>query len=275
MAQPQVDDAGQSAARKYTNADLEPSDDLAGEGTAQELPKVMLEWSKNPAVHEADLRRRQGNPLYMEGRREINRAELFAAKRIDSEKQWQELENFIDLVSDKKRMARYESASQMADALLRIDEGTWNALRVGGEAYSLAKSIQKMRADLMRQWRESSAGDPGVKALLDAEDRLPEVKTDSRAIRFIALIQAEDGPIPTHEIGTALMSEDVASIGEVYSSLRGELKTNMLEQLTLVLQDVGRDQIEFDDKDQKVLAVAKLLKKRPADFGIRRSASPR
>ncbi|MFB0978886.1 MAG: hypothetical protein QMC73_14590 [Myxococcota bacterium] len=266
----QIDRTAEAKSSELSDPDIAPeASELQAEETAEPVePEVVFEWSKFPAVHEADLLRRWNNPLYIEARRMIDEDEVRAAKRIDADQQWQELEAYIGLISDKKRMVRYESASQMADALLRIDEGTWNALRVGGKAYDLAKSIQTVRNELMGKWRESSAGDPGVKALLDAEDRLPAVDTDSAAIRFIALIQAEESPIPAHEMGTALMSEGAGSISKVYDSLRGELKSNMKKQLKTVMQEVGRDEIDFEGKDQKVAIVAKLLEAKPSDFGI-------
>jgi hypothetical protein len=266
----QMDRKAEAISSQPSDPDIAPeASELQAKETAELVePEVFFEWSKSPAAHEADLLRRWNNPLYIEARRTIDEDELRAAKRIDADQQWQELEAYIGLISDKKRMARYESASQMADALLRIDEGTWNALRVGGQAYDLAKSIQTVRRELMGKWRESSAGDPGVKALLDAEDRLPAVDTESAAIRFIALIQAEDSPIPAHEMGTALMSEGAGSISKVYDSLRGELKSNLKKQLEVVMQEVGRDEIDFEGKAQKVAIVAKLLDARASDFGI-------
>ncbi|MBW2291322.1 MAG: hypothetical protein JRG94_03325 [Deltaproteobacteria bacterium] len=162
----------------------------------------------------------------------------------------------------------------MGDALLRIDEGTWSALRVGGEAYDLAAAIQKLRAELLKDWQVSSAADPGVKALLGAEARIPTVNTKSSAIRFLALIQAGDGDanqgsIRRHEFAHALMNEDPSAIRKVYGALRGQLKATMREQLTLLLKEIAREQIEFEDKDQKVAVVTGLLGVNPADLGFR------
>lgn len=235
---------------------------------------AQLEWSKNPGVYEGDLRRRFGNPLYFEARRLVDEQELLSAKSRDAEKMWEVLEGFIDLLSDKNRMARFELASQMGDALLRIDEGTWSALRVGGEAYNLAAAIQKMRTELLAKWQVSSAADPGVKALLDAEARIPSVNTESPAIRFLALIQAGDGdgnksPIRRHEYAHALMNEDAESIKKIYRALRGQLKATMREQLTLLLKEIAREQIEFEDRDQKVAVATGMLGIDPADLGFR------
>jgi hypothetical protein len=69
-------------------------------------------------------------------------------------------------------------------------------------------------------------------------------------------------------MGTALMSEGAGAISKVYNSLRGELKSNMRKQLKVLMQEVGRDEIDFEGKDQKVAIVAKLLEARPSDFGI-------
>jgi hypothetical protein len=237
-------------------------------------PGAPLEWSENPGVYESDLLRRFGNPLYLESRRQIGEGELLEAKRRDAEQMWQVLESFIDLLSDKGSMSRFELASQMGDALLRIDEGTWAALRVGGEAYPLAAAIQNLRTWLLKEWRVSSAADPGVKALLDAEARIPIVETESLAIRFLALIQAGDvdeqeGPIRRYEFGTALMNEDPASIRKVYAALRGELKSTMQKQLTLLLEEIAREEIEFEGRDRKVAVVTGLLGLNPADLGLR------
>lgn len=237
-------------------------------------PAAPLEWSENPGVYESDLFRRFGNPLYLESRRQIGEEELLEAKRRDAEQMWKVLESFIDLLSDKGRMSKFELASQMGDALLRIDEGTWTALRVGGAAYPLAAAIQNLRASLLKQWRVSSAADPGVKALLDAEARIPTVETESLAIRFLALIQAGDGdekegPIRRYEFGTALMNEDPVSIRKIYGALRGELKFTMQKQLTLLLEEIDREEIEFAGRDRKVAVVIGLLGLNPADLGLR------
>jgi hypothetical protein len=162
----------------------------------------------------------------------------------------------------------------MGDALLRIDEGTWSALRVGGEAYNLAAAIQKLRSELLKDWQVSSAADPGVKALLDAEARIPIVYTQSATIRFLALIQAGDsdrdpGPIRRHEFAHALMTEDPASIKKIYRALRGQLKSTMREQLTLLLREIAREQIEFEGRDQKVAVVTGMLGVSPAELGFR------
>lgn len=269
--------------RRFGNAGLDgPVDAAAQLGLVDDepsAPEILLEWSETPGVYESDLRRRLDNPLYVEARRIIDESELLGAKRVDAAKAWDALEEFIGLLSDKKRMERYELASEMADALLRIDEATWEALRVGGEAYGLAASIQKMRAQLIMDWRSASEEDPGVEALLDVEESIPAVETESSAVRFLALIQAgddgeEQGPISTNEFGTALMSEDPDSIRVVYESLQGELKNAVRDQLRAVLWDVGREEIEFPDKHEKVAVVAELLEAKPFDFGIFRTKAP-
>ncbi len=255
----------------YTNADLMP----APEEAVAEVSAPLLEWSEKPGVYEGELRRRHQNPLYVDSRREIGEGDLSEAKRRDAKQMWATLESYISLANDKSRMGRYELASEMGDALLRLDETTWNALRVGGEAYALAAAAQKIRASLLDAWQDVASVDPGVKALLDAEARIPAVKTESPAIRFLALLQVEPGkggedggPIRRYELGAALLSEDAETIRKVHSLLRGELRSSVREQLASVLTDIGRDEIEFDGKWQKVTVAAELLKRQPAEFGI-------
>ena len=231
---------------------------------ADVVPAFLLDWSAVPGVYESDLSRRSGNSLYLESRRQIAESELLEAKRRDASRLWESLEAFIDLLLDKNRMSRFELASQMGDALLRIDEATWNALRVGGQAYELAASIQKLRTWLLNEWQVSSDADPGVKALLDAEARIPTVETNSSAIRFLALIQAADAdeaeaPIRTHEFGVALMSEEPETIRRVYEALRGDLKRKLELQLTVLLEEIDREQIELDQRDQKITEIIDLL----------------
>ena len=234
------------------------------EASANAVPEVLLDWSEIPGVFESDLFRRSGNALYLESRRRIGEVELLAAKRRDAERLWRSLESFIGLLSDKNRMSKFELASQMGNALLRIDEATWSALRVGAQAYELAASIQATRSRLLDAWQVSSDADPGVKALLDAEARIPTVETGSSAIRFLALIQAGDSdptqaPIQSHEFGVALMSEEPATIRTVYQALRGELKEKLALQLAALLDDIERDQIEFEQSDLKIAEVVDLL----------------
>jgi hypothetical protein len=246
--------------------DFDPASEFTTEleDSANANPEVLLDWSEVPGVFENDLFRRSGNALYLESRRRIAEAELLTAKRRDAARMWESLESFIDLLSDKNRMSKFELASQMGDALLRIDEATWSALRVGGRAYELAATIQETRSWLLDAWRVSSDADPGVKALLDAEARIHTVETGSPAIRFLALIQAADldsteAPIQAHEFGVALMSEELATIRTVYQALRGELKETLALQLAVLLDEIERDQIEFEQRDQKVAEVVDLL----------------
>ncbi len=248
-----------SASASELTTDFEPL-----EASANAVPEVLLDWSEIPGVFESDLFRRSGNALYLESRRRIGEVELLAAKRRDAERLWRSLESFIDLLSDKNRMSKFELASQMGNALLRIDEATWSALRVGAQAYELAASIQATRSRLLDAWQVSSDADPGVKALLDAEARIPTVETGSSAIRFLALIQAGDSdptqaPIQSHEFGVALMSEEPATIRTVYQALRGELKKKLALQLAALLDDIERDQIEFEQSDLKIAEVVDLL----------------
>ena len=232
---------------------------------APKRPLVQLEWSKNPGVFEEDLRRRDQNSLYFESRREIGKAELRAAKKLDAKRMWQDLEDFIDLMLDKRRMSRLETASEMGDALLTLDEGTWRALQVGGESYALAQAIQELRSWLLLEWRVSSERDPGVAALLAAEGRIPTVETGSRAIRFMALIQgatarptdgeaSATGPILIDELGTALMSEDRDTIVQVLESSRGELRSQLRLQLVSLLEWIRsqamRPGVEIRDEDE-------------------------
>lgn len=237
------------------------------------VPEVELEWSKTPGVYESELLRRYGNPLYRETRRKVDERALRAAKRKDAEEMWNVLESFIGLLSDKNRMAKYELASQMGDGLLRLDEGTWAALRVGGEAYKLAGAIQDVRGELLKEWRVAAEADPGVKALLDAEGRIPTVKTGSSSIRFLALIQAasddeQDAPIDRNEFAAALMSEEPAAIRDVYRALRGDLKRTVKQQLTRLLEEVGREEINFAGRNERVAVVTELLGVAASDFGI-------
>ncbi|MFT5444582.1 MAG: hypothetical protein ACI8W3_003639 [Myxococcota bacterium] len=235
--------------------------------------EVELEWSQTPGVYESELLRRYGNPLYREARRKVDEGALRAAKRKDAEEMWNVLESFIGLLSDKDRMAKYELASQMGDGLLRLDEGTWAALRVGGEAYKLAGAIQEVRGDLLKEWRVAGQSDPGVKALLDAEARIPTVQTDSSSIRFLALIQAardddQNAPLDRNEFAAALMSEEPDAIRDVYRALRGDLKRTVKQQLTRLLEEVGREEVNFAGRNERVAVVTELLGVAASDFGI-------
>ena len=55
------------------------------------------------------------------------------------------------------------------------------------------------------------------------------------------------------------MSEELATIRTVYQALRGELKETLALQLAVLLDEIERDQIEFEQRDQKVAEVVDLL----------------
>jgi hypothetical protein len=243
-------------------------DDLVGDGVepAPLRPLVQLEWSENPGVFEEALRRRHQNILYPEARREVSKTELTKAKKVDAKRMWDNLEGFIELLLGKQRMSKLETASEMGDALLQIDEGTWRALRIGGESYALAKSIQEMRTWLLGEWRVSSERDPGVEALLAAENRIPSVKTDSPATRFMALIQsaentANPGPVPTEEFAAALMSEDMDSVAQILGALRGRLRRQVAEQLVVLLEFVRWQALNPEFVQREELALRGLADK--------------
>ena len=89
----QIDRAAEATPSKLSDSEIAPeASELQTEETAEPVePEVVFEWSKSPAVHEADLLRRWNNPLYIEARRTIDEDELRAAKRIDADQQWQVL----------------------------------------------------------------------------------------------------------------------------------------------------------------------------------------
>lgn len=79
-----------------------------GESDGSEAPPPIdgLAWSAVPGAFEVDLLRRRDNPLYIPSRREIGKSELLAAKRVDSERAWEALEEFISIAASKKRADR-------------------------------------------------------------------------------------------------------------------------------------------------------------------------
>jgi len=274
-APPAVSARGDSSA---SAADAQEMEEAALEGfdegvePAPTQPVIQLEWSGNPGAYEESLQRRNLNPLFVEARQQIGKQELVAAKQVDAARMWANLESFIDLLLDKRRMSRLETASEMGDALLQIDEGTWTALRIGGESYALAAEIQALRTWLLKEWRVSSERDPGVKALLAAEGRIRPVRTDSRAIRFMALIQMgggdDSGPIPVDEFGAALMSEDAETISKVLKALRGQLRKMTRQQIVELLEFVRHEKIELDGLAEKfeIAGAALGLKNVELDF---------
>ena len=66
------------------------------------------------------------------------------------------------------------------------------------------------------------------------------------------------------------MNEDPEAIRGGYAALRGQLKSTMREQLTLLRKEIAREQIEFEGRDQKVATVSGLLGISPAELGFRK-----
>jgi hypothetical protein len=62
-----------------------------------------------------------------------------------------------------------------------------------------------------------------------------------------------------------------AAIRKIYGALRGQLKSLIREQLTVLLKEIAREQIEFEARDQKVAVVTGMLGVNPADLGFRSS----
>ena len=55
------------------------------------------------------------------------------------------------------------------------------------------------------------------------------------------------------------MSEEPETIRRVYEALRGDLKRKLELQLTVLLEEIDREQIEFDQRDQKITEIIDLL----------------
>ena len=69
------------------------------------------------------------------------------------------------------------------------------------------------------------------------------------------------------------MSEEPVTIRRVYKALRGELKQKLKLQLTVLLGEIAREEIEFEQSDQKIAEVIDLLGLEPAVSAPRDRAS--
>ena len=235
----------------WTGAGVEPApDDLE---RAPDEPEIS--WSDNPGVYEAELRRRYHNPLYLEHRREVAPQELLDAKRRDAERAWEVLELYVDLASEKSRLARADTASGMGEALARIDEAIQLAMWAGGEAYPLAPSLQTLRNGLLEKWKQLAGDDTGVAALLGVERRARKIDTTSEAARFVAQVEMPESPIEEYELGSALLSEDPRTIRVALKTLKPVRRKAVNQQARRLVSTLRSEGIEVEALDQKAAAI--------------------
>jgi hypothetical protein len=229
----------------------------SGENAAS--PASELSWSPVPGTYEQDLLRRHDNPLYMPSRRSIGRRELLAAKRLDAERAWEVLEEFISIAAGKKRAVRYDDADRMLEFLNRIDLAMARSMEVGGEAYSLVTALAGIRVWLMEEWKTAASDDPEVAALLSRQKGRNERGLLSPANRFLAQIGIEDGPIQDFERVPALLCEDESTIRTVIAKIDAKQRSDFARRVPLVLEDIRKRPDEFEGIEPKVAVLRKSL----------------
>ncbi len=218
-----------------------------------------LEWSGAPGVYEQELRRRNQNPFYLESRRRVGVAELVAAKRLDSERAWGVLEEFIGVASRQSRMKRYDDVEDMREALQQIDALTEQAMEAGGEGYRLAGALVGLRKRTIQNWKEGGHEDPELLAFLSEESRRRDRDTESRASRVLVQIRMDDGPIQEFELAAALLSEDLETIREVLNGLDRARRRSITKQVQLLLVDLRQDGSDIEGLDEKITVMGKAL----------------
>lgn len=215
--------------------------------------QLPLEWSPEPGVYELALQRRDDNPLFLPDRRRISPRKLTDAKVRDADGAWQVLDAYIDLASRRGRMARLDSADRIEKAIADIDALTAEALRVGGTAYRIADSLAAMRAALLSQWRAAAAGNPALVSTLDRrKTRRPRTGPVSR---FLAQVDQKKGPIPEHELASALLGENPTTIRAVMKSFSAERRRALRRRASLVFADLKREGVETKELEPKLEAM--------------------
>ncbi len=228
---------------------------------AQEMaaPATPLEWSAKPGVYEGELRRRNGNPFYVLPRRVINETELRAAKRLDADRSWQALDDFVTLLNDKQRMARQTTVIEMDEALRRVDAAILLTLETRGVAYPLAARLIELRGWLLGEWSAATTDNPDVLEFLAAQSDSPFRDMDSPAHRLILEFDMNGGPIHDFEKAAALLSEDQATIEQVVAGLEQDELVMIAEQSAFLFTDVEREGIVVEGMEEKVAVITNAL----------------
>ena len=187
----------------------------------QQLKRAELIWSHNPGCFESHLQRRCDNPLFPPERRIVTQPEIDAARARDVRDAEAFREEVRSLAGYFGEFAEKVPGSQVMQFRKKIEDLMQRAAELGGNLQDEKTALCEMRKAIIGIYQEAIETSKETIQLQKAEafnaERMRAFHTE-----FLAQMLRQGTPITPDDLVPALLSEDLATIQLVLSTL-GEI----------------------------------------------------
>ncbi|WJW74374.1 hypothetical protein QVG61_07565 [Thiohalobacter sp. IOR34] len=179
-----------------------------------------MKFNDKPGAHERHLRRRMGNPLFPESRREITEAEWTTAVRRDRQEQAAFMESFRDIVQRAIDLDAQAESEQILALKEDLDRCYEECAGLGGDQGKVKEGIRTLIGTIMRAVRVGAENDPLARQKLDEEDMARELHFRLLEQPLVADLLRPEPVIEENELVASLLSagsEELGAVLELFS----------------------------------------------------------
>jgi len=166
----------------------------------------MNELAERPGPRERHLRRRQGNPLFPEARRQVSPPDWISARRADAE----ELEGFVTtfqaLVGEAAALEAKSESEQVLDLKARLEQAYEQCAGLGGDVTELKGALRTLLDLVMQAIARGAQGDALAVAELQREALARSAHFELLEEPLVADLLRPDSPIEQDELVPVLLS---------------------------------------------------------------------
>ena len=214
---------------------------------------MTLHFSDHPGSRERQLRRRAGNPLFTDARRNVLQMDIDTARRLDEEEAQQFLERFRELVQRAVELKPNEESEVILDLKAKLDHAYVECTAMAGEHQPILQALRKLIEVVMQAVRASVGDDAKAAAELDDEENARRAQYELLVHPLVADLMRPDTVIEREELAATLLSENEEAIRAALWLFEPEQLEAIREEardLTLGLHNQGIELPELWEKSK-------------------------
>lgn len=159
-----------------------------------------------PGCHERHLLRRRDNPLFPAALRQVDAAQLAAARRRDAAERAEFEQQFRALLGEAAGLKPNEASETLLDLKARLDQAYTRLASLGGDTAALKQGLRRLTDSIIAAVQRAAAGDP-----LAAEELAQEQLARQQHYRLMeaplaADLMRADMPLSAEELAATLLS---------------------------------------------------------------------
>lgn len=159
-----------------------------------------------PGCHERHLLRRRDNPLFPAALRQVDAAQLAAARRRDAAERAEFEQQFRALLEEAAGLKPNEGSEVLLDLKARLDQAYTRLASLGGDTAALKQGLRRLTDSIIAAVQRAAAGDP-----LAAEELAQEQLARQQHYRLMeaplaADLMRADMPLSAEELAATLLS---------------------------------------------------------------------